>query len=159
MSIGLIISGLFWDFEPTIPHLTTLAVHCIPILFLVERLILCCHYKLCRTLPVMILEELFCKTGKQIPELCDIIVGTFVGGILGAAYAIPANISDIGDRSAVHFSPSEVTNLIGGNAKRIFPGGPKVFQNWVQDMKEIVLISFLRKDTQLMAKELSSVKR
>lgn len=71
-------------------------------------------------IPATILENLSKVTGKEIPELFDVIIGTSIGGILAAGYAAPARLNTK-DRADVLFNATEVTNLIKNHAEHIFP--------------------------------------
>jgi patatin-like phospholipase/acyl hydrolase len=65
------------------------------------------------------LQQISSKSGKQIPELFDLIMGTSIGGVLAAAYALPLTPLII-RRDQVRFNASEILNLLKDNVFSIF---------------------------------------
>ena len=68
-------------------------------------------------LPALLLQELERRTGRTVPELFDLVVGTSTGGILALALTAPRT----GDR----FTPADLVKLYETQGGRIFAPWPQ----------------------------------
>lgn len=69
-------------------------------------------------LPAVLLGELEARTGRAIPELFDLVVGTSTGGILGLALTAPP-------RNGQRFTPADLVKLYETQGTRIFSPWPR----------------------------------
>lgn len=68
-------------------------------------------------IPARILQEFETITGKRVTDLFDSVVGTSVGGIIGAALLVP----DEKNPGTPKYSPEYMVNLMLDRSKEIFP--------------------------------------